>query len=116
MHELAIAQNIADVVAKQALACNAIHVKGVRLKIGEASGIVCDSLTFSFEMLASLDPLLNGTQLWIDIVPHQAYCRRCKQNFAVQDFVPVCPLCNEWSSEVVSGTELQILEMEIDTV
>ena len=115
MHELAIAQSIVDVVEQRATECNATHVKSVRLKIGEASGIVADLLNFSFEMLTSLDPILAGAQLLIDSVPHRAWCRHCAQEFSVINFVAQCPSCKEWSNEIVSGTELQILDMEIET-
>jgi hydrogenase nickel incorporation protein HypA/HybF len=116
MHELAIAQSIAEAVEARAAECNAARVKGVRLRIGEGSGIVADSLTFCFEMLASLDPVLAGAQLLIDVVPHRARCRYCAKEFAVINFMAQCPTCEGWSNEIISGTELQILEMEIDTL
>ena len=115
MHELAIAQNIVEAVEAKASEYNAAHVKTVRLKIGEASGVVTDSLTFCFEMLASLDPTLAGAQLLIDTLPHCAYCRYCDRAFIVTNFVAQCPDCKGWSTEIVSGTELQILEMEFET-
>jgi hydrogenase nickel incorporation protein HypA/HybF len=115
MHELAIAQSIVDAVETRATECHATRVKGVRLKIGEASGVVKDSLTFCFEMLASLDPILTGAQLLIDTVPHLARCRHCEKDFAVANFIAQCPTCQEWSNEIISGTELQILDMEIET-
>ncbi len=114
MHELSIAQSIVEAVEAKATECNATHVKGVRLKIGEANSIVIDSLTFCFEMLTSLEPALAGAQLLIDTVPHRARCRHCNKEFAIVNFVAQCPTCQEWSSEVVSGNELQIVEMEIE--
>jgi hydrogenase nickel incorporation protein HypA/HybF len=115
MHELAIAQSIVEAVEAKASECKAAHVKGVRLKIGEASGVVTDSLTFCFEMLTSLDLTLAGAQLLIDTIPHCAYCRHCNREFSVKNYVAQCPTCKEWSQEIVSGTELQILEMEFET-
>ncbi len=114
MHELAIAQSIVDAIEAKANECNAAHVKAVRLKIGEASGVVTDSLTFCFEMLTSLEPTLAGAKLLIDTMPHRAYCRHCEHEFHVTNFVAQCPNCKEWSHEIVSGTELQILEMEFE--
>ncbi len=114
MHELSIAQSIVEAVEAKATECNATHVKGVRLKIGEANSIVTDSLTFCFEMLTSLEPTLAGAQLLIDTVPHRAHCRHCNKEFAIVNFVAQCPTCQEWSSEVISGNELQIVEMEIE--
>ena len=115
MHELAIAEGIADVVEARASERRARHVSSVRLRIGEASGVVPDSLTFCFEMVASYRPLLAGARLAIDLVPHRAHCRHCDQEFAVRDFIAQCPTCNEWSNQIISGTELQVLEMEIET-
>ncbi len=114
MHELSIAQSIVDAVEARASACKAAQVKSVRLRIGEAIGVVTDSLTFCFEMIASLDPLLVGAQLAIDFVPHRAFCHNCGVEFPIVNFVALCPTCEKLSSEIVSGTELQILEMEID--
>lgn len=115
MHELAIAESIAEVVAKRANEHQATHVTSVRLRIGEASGIVPDSLTFCFEMVTSLDPLLAGARLAVDSVAHRAHCRGCDRDFIVRDFVAQCPACGEWSDQIVSGTELQVVDMEIET-
>jgi hydrogenase nickel incorporation protein HypA/HybF len=114
MHELSIAQSVIDAVEKRASEWNAARVKSVRLRIGEATGVVTDSLSFCFEMLASLDPRLAGARLQVEIVPHRARCRRCGIDFAVMNFVALCPGCEELSGEIVSGGELQILDMEID--
>ena len=114
MHELAIAQSIVDVVEAKVVECKAARVKSVRLRIGEGSGIVAHSLTFSFEMLTSFDPTLAGAQLLIDVAPHRARCRHCDREFTIVNFIAQCPVCAEWSNEVISGTELQILEMEIE--
>jgi hydrogenase nickel incorporation protein HypA/HybF len=116
MHEFAIAQSIVEVVERRASECQAARVKCVRLQVGEASGIVADSLQFSFTLLADLSPLLANARLLIASTPHRAYCQRCTQAFTVHHFVPQCPTCAEWSAEIISGTELQILDMEIEEV
>ena len=116
MHELSIAQSIVDVVETRAAECNAARVKHVRLRIGEANGIVTDSLTFCFEMVASSNPTLAGAQLLIDSVPHRARCSHCAKEFAVVNFIVQCPICQEWSREIISGTEFQVLEMEIEVL
>lgn len=113
MHELAIAQSIVDVVEQHARQCQATRVNEVRLQIGEASGIVADSLTFSFEILAGASPLLEHASLLIERVPHRAYCHNCAHEFLVERFVPCCPRCAEWSTDILSGTELQVIDMEV---
>ena len=115
MHELSIAQSIFEAVAEKATECQATRVKGVRLKIGEARAIQPDSLSFCFEMLAASHPTLAGAQLWIEQVPHRARCRNCSQEFSISNFIMQCPSCQKWDTEVVAGTELQIIDMEIET-
>jgi hydrogenase nickel incorporation protein HypA/HybF len=114
MHELSIAQSIVDAVETRATECKATHVKSVRIRIGEAIGVVADSLTFCFEMITDSEPLLEGAKLGIETVPHRARCRHCDREFPVIQFIAQCPTCREWSEEIISGTELQILDMEID--
>lgn len=115
MHELAVAESVASVVEARAAEHGATHVKSVRLRIGEASGIVPDSLAFCFDIIASLTPVLSGARLTFDLVPHRAWCGGCTCEFPIRDFVAQCPTCGEWSDQVVSGTELQVLEIDIET-
>ncbi len=115
MHELAIAEQIVDVVMTQVEAHHVEHVTCVRIQVGDAMGIVADSLSFSFEMIASFTPELEGARLVIDTVPHRARCRKCKQDFTVQQFIVQCPLCEQWEADVISGTEFRVLDMETST-
>lgn len=115
MHEFAIAQSIFEVVSEQAVAHHAARVQAVNLKIGEAHGIVLDSLAFSFEMLASTEPTLVGAHLRVETVPYRAHCQQCASDFPVLNFVAQCPVCHHWSEDIVSGTEFQICALELET-
>ena len=116
MHELAIAQAIAEGVAARAIACGATRVTSVRVRIGAAAGIMPEALSGCFEMVAQEEPPLCGARLLIDVVPHRARCRSCQDvAFPVVDFVAQCPACQGWNTDVVSGTELEVREMEIVT-
>jgi hydrogenase nickel incorporation protein HypA/HybF len=115
MHELSIAQSIVEVVEAKAAENQASQINMVRLLIGDGSGIAVDSLAFCFEMLAGMDPLLTGASLLIDKVPYRARCRSCASEFTIPDFITRCPVCRNWETEVISGTELQILEMEFES-
>lgn len=115
MHELSIAQSVADVVERRASSLGATRVTSVRLRVGEASGVVSDSLAFCFEMLGADYPLLAATRLDVERTPHRAWCAACEAEFAVRDYIARCPDCGAWSDKIVSGAELQIVEMEIET-
>ncbi len=112
MHELAIAEQIVQVVMTQVEAHAIEHVTSVQIQVGEATGVVADSLTFSFEMIASFTPELAGAKLLIDTVPYRATCRHCHKEFRVKHFIVQCPTCETWEADVISGTEFKVLDME----
>lgn len=114
MHELGIAQSIAEAVTARAVECKAARVAAVRLRIGEAAGVMPDALQGCWEMVASFEPALAGARLVIESPPHRARCRRCAREFAVVNFVAQCPECRAWDSDTISGTELEIQNMEIE--
>ena len=112
MHELAIAEQIVQVVMTQVETHAIEHVTSVHIQVGEATGVVGDSLTFSFEMIASSTPELSGAQLLIDSVPYRAKCRQCHKEFHVKHFIVQCPTCETWDADVISGKEFKVLDME----
>ncbi|GCE24302.1 hydrogenase maturation nickel metallochaperone HypA [Dictyobacter kobayashii] len=114
MHELSIADAIAGIVMEQATLHQATRVKRVHVRIGEANAVDTEALTFCFEVIASSQPVLNGAQLEIDIVPHRARCRYCGTEFHVVQCILQCPDCEQWEAEVCAGTEFMIQDMEID--
>ncbi len=112
MHELAIAEQIVQVVMTHVEAHSIEHVTSVHIQVGEATGVVADSLIFSFEMIASSIPELVGAHLVIDSVPYRAKCRKCHQEFTVKHFIVQCPTCETWEADVISGKEFKVLDME----
>ncbi len=112
MHELAIAEQIVQVVMTQVEAHKIEHVSHVRIQVGEATGVVSDSLIFSFEMVASMEPELVGAKLLIDTVPYRAVCHHCHKEFPVKHFIVQCPTCQTWEADVISGKEFKVLDME----
>ncbi len=112
MHELAIAEQIVQVVMTHVESHHIKHVTAVRIQVGEATGVVADSLTFSFEMIASSAPELVGAKLLIDTVPYRAVCRHCHKEFQVKHFIVQCPTCETWEADVISGKEFKVLDME----
>lgn len=115
MHEMAIAQSLAEAVEAQANIHHATHVRGIHLQIGEAQSVVNDSLTFCFEMLASAYSLLEGACLEIETIPYRAHCQHCVKDFNIENAIRQCPTCHGWDTEVISGTEMDIVSLEIET-
>lgn len=112
MHELSIAQSIVDIVQQTASSNGAGKVRTIRLKIGELSGVVIDSLEFCITAItAGTD--LEGVRLDIENIPLRAQCRKCDQSFAVENNNFFCTRCGSGECTVVSGRELQVTEIEL---
>jgi hydrogenase nickel incorporation protein HypA/HybF len=113
MHELAIAQNILEIVQQYVRPDQMKEVRSVRLRIGALSGIVPESLEFCFNAIVS-DTAMTGASLDIERVPTRADCPDCGSSFGIDDPVFSCPSCGGRGIKLVSGTELQVVEIGLD--
>ena len=113
MHELGIALQIVR-IALGAVPGDArsAKVETVRLNIGTLSAVVPDSLRLCFS-LAARDTQLEGARLVINEVPASARCRTCSHEWAIDDYMFVCPECDGGDIEMVSGRELDVESIEI---
>jgi len=112
MHELAIAQSIFEIVGSAVPAEQAGDVRAVRVRVGRLSGVVADSLEFCFSVIVADTPLRRAS-LAIEAVPTISACRDCTHRFPVEDLAFLCPSCGSTNIVLVSGTELQVAEIEL---
>ncbi|MEJ2047557.1 MAG: hydrogenase maturation nickel metallochaperone HypA, partial [Dehalococcoidia bacterium] len=90
MHELAITQNMLDIVLEKAKESGAERVGAINLVIGELSGFVEESVRFYFDFLAK-DTIAEGAVLNFKPVSPQARCRSCDKPFEITEFDWSCP-------------------------
>lgn len=112
MHELSIAQSIVDLVQANLPATDTNLVKSVKVKVGQLSGVVPDSLDFCFGAITH-GTSLQGATLDIDNVPFVLKCKTCNTSFESEAGIVLCPQCGGTDTEVLSGTELQVIEIEL---
>jgi hydrogenase nickel incorporation protein HypA/HybF len=110
MHELSIAQSILDIVREHVP--DDQKVKSVKVRIGEMSGVVPDSLEFCFTSMTAETPLAL-TRLDIDHLPYILFCANCNKEQRAEPGLALCPECGSSSTRVVSGLELQVVEIEV---
>jgi hydrogenase nickel incorporation protein HypA/HybF len=113
MHEFSIAQSIMQVVFDEADKAKAQRVLKVTLNVGELAGVLPESLTFCFELLAKSTIAENAT-LVINKVPIRAHCSECEITFQISDNRYFCPRCGKTAIKLTSGMELQIANLEIE--
>ena len=112
MHELSIAQSIFEIIGDTIPADQATDVRSIRVRVGRLSGVVADSLQFCFSIIAADTPLRHAG-LQIENVPAVSECRDCLNRFTVEDLAFLCPSCSSTNTSLVSGTELEVSEIEL---
>ena len=113
MHELSIAQNIVEIIQQSVPQHEWTNVRVVRLKVGTLSGVVPDSLDFCFGVISSQTSFPNA-KLEIQRIPFAVHCSSCNETIINEVGVVVCQSCGSVETEVISGRELQVTEVELD--
>lgn len=114
MHELSIILSVVDAVTASLEGRNVKRVEEVRLTVGALSGVVEDSLQFSYGLATEKTPLA-GSALVVRHVPVRIYCDECSLEsdlLGVQSFR--CPRCQTPSMDIRAGRELDIESIVID--
>jgi hydrogenase nickel incorporation protein HypA/HybF len=112
MHELGIAQGILDIVQQYVPQEQAADVRSVKVRVGQLAGVVAESLEFSFQALIADTPWQTA-QLQIHRVPTVAGCNTCNSQFEIEDIAFLCPTCGSTRIRMISGTDLQVVEIEM---
>jgi hydrogenase nickel incorporation protein HypA/HybF len=113
VHELSIAQSILSIVEKYVPEADRELVRSVKVRVGTQAGIVIDSLTFSFEAITFGSPLA-AAKLDVEVVPFSIRCRACGIASTPADGLLLCPACGSGDTEVTGGTEMRVVELELD--
>jgi hydrogenase nickel incorporation protein HypA/HybF len=107
MHELAMTESIIELVEAEARKRGSDRIDGIKLRIGQFTGVVKEALEFAFDAIKH-GTLAESAELLIEIVPVRMKCSPCDKVFSpdgIFDFF--CPVCDR-PAEIVSGRELQI--------
>lgn len=113
MHELSIAQSLAELATDAAQTAGAIGVQSVRLRLGPLSGVVENALQFSWEVVTA-ETLLAGAQLLVEVAPVVIYCATCQaQQTPTSTQWLRCPICGAPPAQILQGRELELTAVEI---
>ena len=115
MHELSIAQNILEIVKQNVPVHELCDVKSIKVKLGEMSGVVTESLEFCFQAMTS-ETELNGAVLDIEKIPFVIKCNSCNKTSTNDVGIRICQNCGSSDTEIVSGIEMQVVEVELKEV
>ncbi len=112
MHELSLAQNIVDTIQQCVPQSDWGKVTVIRLKIGACAGVVKDSLEFSYQAVAA-ETVFQSSRLEIESIPFKIQCGMCGSTTENEAGFTLCTACGSSDTKIISGTELQVTEVEI---
>jgi len=113
MHELSIAENIVEIIHQHVEKERLIDVRSVRVKVGAFSGVVADSLEFSYQAITAATPL-EQSFLSMERIPFVVLCEDCKEKLMNDDGVTQCLSCGSYRTKIISGRELQVKDIELE--
>ncbi len=114
MHELAICQNLVDVILAELrkLPPPPRRLLSVKVNLGALQQLVPDSLQMAYELLTKDTPAA-GSRLEVVEVPVTCACRACDWRGAVDRWQFRCGQCGSGDVELVAGREICLESLEI---
>jgi hydrogenase nickel incorporation protein HypA/HybF len=113
MHELAISESIVGILEAEASRQHYARVKKVWLEIGPFSGIECEALRFSFDVVTK-GTLAENAALEIIATEGRAWCLPCEKIVVLRERYDACPDCGGHLLQMTSGDEMRIKELEVE--
>jgi hydrogenase nickel incorporation protein HypA/HybF len=113
MHELSIAQNIVEIVGQYVAPGEQERVRTITVRVGAMAGVVPDSLEFCFAAVIHHTPLANARMV-LEQVPFIIHCHSCNFTGETEPGIAICPECGSPDTEIRSGTELQVVSIDVD--
>ncbi|EEH4846200.1 hydrogenase maturation nickel metallochaperone HypA, partial [Salmonella enterica] len=107
MHELALAQNIIELLEEQAVNHQFSKVKQVWLEIGVMACVEVPALHFGLDV-AARHTLADNARFHITIAPAQGWCLSCNQPFTSQTSTLCCPLCHSGKVQIDDSSRMRI--------
>ena len=113
MHELSVAQSLIDHIARSVPQRDLPKIMSVCVRLGAVSGVVKDSLEFSFTALTA-GTTLENVRMEFEERPYVVHCRSCDSRTSNDLGIAVCEACGSTETTVESGTELDIVYLELN--
>ena len=115
MHEMGIAMEIINIaMASIPHKIKDARVVQVNLQVGRLSAVIPSSLHFCFDIAVKDTPLADA-KLVIEEIPIEARCNVCHHHWYLDEPVFLCENCQSSDLNILSGRELNIKSIEIDS-
>jgi hydrogenase nickel incorporation protein HypA/HybF len=111
MHEMALAEEVLQIVEDAARREGLRRVHALWLEIGELSSVEPEALRFCFEAVAR-DSVAAGARVEIVAAAGAAWCNQCCAPIALAALGDPCPLCGGYRLRVTGGMQMRVRQLE----
>lgn len=112
MHEASVAQELVEVICREARKQDAKPV-AAKISCGELNALNDEVFSFAFEAIAK-GTACEGMTLHVEHKPLQARCRTCEAMFDLRTSELRCPHCSAEEFELLGDAPLVLEEIEFD--
>lgn len=110
MHELSIVESMVKTACGFASGHGIEKVSYITVQIGALTGVIPRYVSMYYEDLTK-DTALEGSELKIEEVPAEVFCKSCGEVFSPSEVRHKCPTCGKENLEVLHGHELTVKDM-----
>ena len=114
MHELSIAQALVEQVDAVIRAHHATRASLIRVRVGPLAGVVPELLAHAFPLAAAGSRMAHA-ELALVAAPIRVLCERCGAESEAAMNRLLCAECGDWHTRIVSGDELLLESVELET-
>ena len=114
MHELALCQALMNQVVNIAAERYARSVVSIVVGMGPLSGVEAQLLKHAYPV-ASAGTVAEGAELVIESLPVRIKCTQCGNESDALPNKLVCKACGDWRTTLISGDELMLMRVELET-
>ena len=114
MHELAICQSLINQLETIAAERNAQSISLIVVGVGPLSGVEAQLLKNAYP-IASAGTVADNAEIVIEQLPVKVKCSECGCESEAKPNKLICKNCGNWRTTLVSGDELLLLSVELET-
>jgi len=114
MHELAICQSLINQLEAIASERNARSISLIVVGIGPLSGVEAQLLKNAYPV-ASAGTVADNAEIVIKQLPVKVQCSECGCESETKPNKLICKNCGNWRTTLISGDELLLLSVELET-
>lgn len=113
MHEMALAEEVLQIIEEAARTQGFSRVREVRLEIGELAGVEVEALRFCLTSVLH-GSLAEGARLEVEHTPGTGWCMLCGTTVPMTALFDPCPRCGGHQVRPTGGTQMRVKDLLVE--